>query len=261
LNIINKNGEYMGSHKNLIMGEDSNLGKDITFGYNNIILDHVTIGDGCLIGNNVVIHEGSVIGNNVRIDDNTVIGKLPMKALNSATTKDRVLQPAKIGNNCIIGTGTIIYRGAEIGAKVLVADLATVRENVKIGEGTIIGRGAAIENYCTIGSYCKLETNVYITAYSTVEDKCFIAPCVATSNDNYVGRTKERFQHFKGVTVKKGGRIGANATILPGKTIGEDALIAAGSVVTKDIPGKKIYCGIPAKELKDVPNNQLLENQ
>jgi UDP-2-acetamido-3-amino-2,3-dideoxy-glucuronate N-acetyltransferase len=251
----------MGSHKNLILGEHSNLGKDILFGYNNIFLDYVTIGDGCLIGNNVVIHEGTIIGKNVRIDDNAIIGKLPMKALNSATTKDQALQPPKIGDNCIIGTGSIIYCGAEIGPNVLIADQATVRENVKIGEGTIIGRGVAIENFCTVGAYCKLETNVYLTAYSTLEDRCFIAPCVATSNDNYVGRTKERFQHFKGVTVKKGGRIGANATILPGKTIGEDALIAAGSVVTKDIPGKKIYCGIPAKEFKDVPTNQLLENQ
>ncbi|MEK9135957.1 MAG: acyltransferase, partial [Bacteroidota bacterium] len=102
---------------------------------------------------------------------------------------------------------------------------------------------------------------VYLAAYSTVEDRCFIAPCVATSNDNFVGRTKERFKHFKGLVLRKGGRIGANATILPGKEIGEDSLVAAGAVVTRNLPARKIYSGVPAKELRDVPSEQLLENQ
>ena len=62
---------------------------------------------------------------------------------------------------------------------------------------------------------------------------CFITPGVVTSNDNFLGRTEERFKHFKGITVKRGGRIGANAVMLPRKVIGEDALVAAGSVVTK----------------------------
>jgi acetyltransferase-like isoleucine patch superfamily enzyme len=160
-----------------------------------------------------------------------------------------------------VGTSVVIYRGCSISDKVLLADLSTVRENVKVGTGTIIGRGVAIENFCTVGEYCKLETNVYLTAYSTVEDRCFIAPCVATSNDNFVGRTKERFKHFKGLILRKGGRIGANATILPGKEIGEDALVAAGAVVTRNIPPRKVYAGVPANEIKSVPEAQLLENQ
>jgi len=142
-----------------------------------------------------------------------------------------------------------------------VADLSSLRENVEIGDFTIVGRGVTVENFCKIGKYCKLETNVYITAYSEVEDRVFIAPCVATSNDNYIGRTEERFKHFKGVTVKKGGRIGVGAVILPGKIIGGDALIAAGAVVTSDVSAKKIVAGVPAKEFRDVPKEQLLENQ
>jgi len=221
----------------------------------------VSIGRGCLIGNNVVIHDGSQIGDNVRIDDGTIIGKLPMRAANSAVTKQQKLPPAKIGSDCIIGTHVVVYRGCEIGKKVLIADLSTVRENVTVGDFTIVGRGVAIENFCKIGRYCKLETNFYITAYSELEDRVFVAPCAATSNDNYVGRTEERFKHFKGVTVRKGGRIGLNASILPGKTIGVDGLVAAGAVLTEDCPDKKIVAGVPAKIFRDVPKEQLLENQ
>ncbi|KPL04538.1 MAG: UDP-3-O-(3-hydroxymyristoyl) glucosamine N-acyltransferase [candidate division Zixibacteria bacterium SM23_73_2] len=240
---------------------EAKIGERTEVGRFSVIGEKAEVGKGCVIGNNVTIHPHTRIGDYVRIDDNTVVGKQPMKAVASATTKIEKLPPAKIGDNCIIGTSVVIYAGAAIGEKVLVADLATIRENVSIGDFTIIGRGVAVENYCKVGSRCKLETNVYICAYSEIEDFCFIAPCIATSNDNYMARTKERFKHFKGVTVKKGGRIGVHATILPGKVIGDDSLVAAGSVVTRDTPSKKICMGLPARVWKDVPEEQLLENQ
>jgi UDP-2-acetamido-3-amino-2,3-dideoxy-glucuronate N-acetyltransferase len=241
--------------KSALIGAETRYGNFCVFGAG------VKIGTGSVIGHNVTLQDGTEIGDNVRIDDGANIGKLPMRAANSAVTKEQMLPPAKIGSDCIIGTGVIIYRGASLGQKVLVADLSTVRENVTIGDFTIVGRGVAIENQCKIGRYCKLETNVYITAYSELEDRVFVAPCAATSNDNYIGRTEERFKHFKGVTVKKGGRIGVNATILPGKTIGADGLVAAGSLLTKDCPAKKIMLGLPAEIKGDVPEEQLLENQ
>jgi hypothetical protein len=237
------------------------IGTGTQIGKYSVIRENVFIGNNCQIGHQVVIHPGTQIGDNVRIDDHAVIGKLPMKAKISATTSEKILSPAVIGSDCLIGTSVIIYAGATIGKGVLVADLATIREDVTIGDYTIVGRGVAIENFCKIGSYCKLETNAYITAYSTLEDRVFVSPGVVTSNDNFVGRTKERFKHFKGVTVKKGGRIGANSTILPGKVIAEDTLVAAGSVVTKNTPQRKIVKGSPAKEWRDVPPEQLLENQ
>ncbi|MEZ5358017.1 MAG: DapH/DapD/GlmU-related protein [Candidatus Zixiibacteriota bacterium] len=246
---------------------DAKIGKNTTIGEYAVISKNVSIGEGCLIGHHVVIHEDSNIGDNVRIDDHTVIGKTPMRAANSAVTKDAQLPPCEIDSDCIIGTGAILYRGSTIGRKVLIADLATVRENVIIGDFTIVGRGAAIENFCTIGRYCKLETNVYITAYSNLADRVFVAPCVATSNDNFVGRTEKRFEHFKGVIAARGARIGVNATILPGKIIGEDALVAAGALVTKDVPPQQIVANtagdisVKAKPIRSVPDDQLLDNQ
>jgi len=219
------------------------LGKDITFAKNVIIEDEVIIGNNCQVGYNVVIKEGTIIGDNVRIDDNTVIGKYPMKASLSAFKDESYLAPTSIASNCLIGANTVIYVGSNISQHVLVADLASVRENTSIGEYTIIGRGVAVENYVKIGKRCKLESECYITAYSELEDYVFIAP----------------FKYFKGIKVKRGGRIGANAVILPGKVIGEDALIAAGSVVTKDIPPRKVVMGSPARVIRDVPKEQLIE--
>lgn len=243
------------------ISESSNIGNNVKIGHFAVIEDNVQIGDNCIIGNNVVIHEGSRIGNNVRIDDNTVIGKTPMRSVNSIFKDEKKYAPCEIGNECLIGAGVIIYCGCTIGEKTLIADVATIREDVTIGTKTIIGRGATVENFCKVGSNCKIQTNVYITAYSEIEDYVFIAPCAVTSNDNYAARSKERFNHFKGVTIKKGGRIGAGAVVLPGKVIHEDGFAAAGSVVTRDIQNAEIVTGNPAKKFKDVPEDQLLKNQ
>jgi hypothetical protein len=237
------------------------LGPDTTLGEGCVIGPAVRMGSGCRIGHGVVIHADTVIGNDVRIDDHATLGKLPMRAANSATTKEQELPPLTIGAQSIVGTGVVLYRGAVIDTKVLMADLCTVRENVTIGRGTIVGRGVTVENFCSVGRYCKLESECYLTAYSTLEDRVFVAPGVVTSNDNFVGRTQERFKHFKGVTVKKGGRIGAGSVLLPGIVVGEDGFVAAGSVVTADVPARTIVLGSPAKPWRPVPVEQLLENQ
>jgi acetyltransferase-like isoleucine patch superfamily enzyme len=237
------------------------LGAGTTHGEGCVFGAGVRTGTNCRIGHHVVIHDGTAIGNDVRIDDHATLGKRPMRAANSATTKEQELPALTVGDLCIVGTGVVLYRGATIDAKVLMADLSTVRENVTIGRGTIVGRGVTVENFCTIGRFCKLESECYITAYSTLEDRVFVAPGVVTSNDNYVGRTAERFKHFKGVTVRRGGRIGAGSVILPGITIGEDGQVAAGSVVTRDVPPRTIVLGSPARPWREVPVEQWLENQ
>ena len=237
------------------------IGENVTIGKFSVIEDGAKIGNECQIGHGVIIHAGCEIGDYVRIDDNAIIGKEPMRGVNSIFKSDKKYSPCKISNECLIGANSIVYVGCSIGEKTLIADMAVVREDVTIGEKTIVGKGATIENFCNVGSNCKIQTNVYLTAYSEVEDFAFVAPCVVTSNDNYAARGKERFNHFKGVTIKKGGRVGAGAVILPGKTINEEGLVAAGSVVTKDVASKMIVLGSPAKEFKKVPDDQLLENQ
>ncbi len=245
---------------NQVISKTAKIGNDVKIGFNVIIMDNVEIGDGCQIANNVVIYEGSKIGHHVRIDDNVIIGKKPLSSPRSIFKVKDNMDAAIIGDMCQIGANVVIYVQSKIGNNNLIADLATVRENVEVGDLNIIGRNVTIENFTKIGNKNKFETNAYITAYSEVEDYCFVAPCVATSNDNYMARDKERFNHFKGATLKTGCRIGVNSTLLPGKTLGKDVAIAAGSLVTKDYTEPGIYAGNPARKFRDVPQEQLLDN-
>lgn len=227
-------------------------------GKNVVIEDHVKIGENCVLGHNVVIHEGTIMGNDVIVADNTVLGKAPFRSAVSATTSDSDLPPLVIGNGVKIGAGCVVYCGCTLGDNCFLGDMASVREDVSVGGKTVIGKSVTVENKCSIGSFVKIESNAYITALSTIEDYCFIAPMVAFSNDNFLGRTEERKQYFKGPTLKRGARIGANATILPGKVLGEDCLVAAGSVVTRDVAAGVIVAGVPAKYFGDVKEEQKL---
>jgi acetyltransferase-like isoleucine patch superfamily enzyme len=230
----------------------------VHFGRNVVVGSDVSIGEGTCVGSQVVIHDGSRIGKDVRLDDGVVVGKWPLRSRASPTTADLV--PAYIGDGCLLGSHVVIYSGAVIGDGVLIADHASVREGSCIGDLTVLGRGVAVENEVTIGKCCKVETGAYVTAKSIIGDLCFIAPQATFTNDNYVGRTEERFQHFGGVTMQRGARVAANATVLPGIVIGEDALVAAGAVVTHDVPARMIVMGSPARVIRPVSEEQLLQD-
>ncbi|MFW5955323.1 MAG: DapH/DapD/GlmU-related protein [Rhodothermales bacterium] len=240
--------------------DSARIGTGLTIGAFSVIERDVVVGNNCRIGHHVILRAGSIIGDDVRIDDGAIIGKLPMRAAASAVTLADTPLPPRIGSHSLIGSHVIIYAGAEIGQSVLVADFASVRERVSVGNFTIVGRGVAIENDCTIGQHCKIETNAYITARSTLADRVFVAPGVLTSNDNYLGRTQERFKHFGGVEVRRGGRLGVGAIILPNRIIEEEAVVGAGAVLTRDAPRETVMTGVPARALRPVSNEQLLED-
>ncbi|ANB61266.1 acyltransferase [Anoxybacteroides amylolyticum] len=234
------------------------LDETVEVGYFTVIEKGVTIGKNVIIGNRVTIHEGTVIGDGTTVADGAVLGKPPKPAKTSTVKLTGDVPALVIGENCTIGANAVIYRGAVIGANTLVADLASVRENVEIGEYVIVGRGVCVENYVKIGDRTKIQSNSYITAYSTLEDHVFIAPCVTTTNDNYMGRTEERFSKIKGATIKRGARVGGASIILPGITIAEETFVAAGALVTKDTEPKTVVKGLPAKFSKMVDERELL---
>jgi acetyltransferase-like isoleucine patch superfamily enzyme len=136
-----------------------------------------------------------------------------------------------------------------------------VRERVEVGDGVVIGRGSTVENDVRIGARTRIQTQAYITAYSELEEDVFIAPCVVTTNDNFMGRTEARRALMKGAIIRRGARVGGAAVLLPGIEIGEEAFVAAGSLVTKDVPAGKLVAGLPARVWRDVPPEELLEAQ
>jgi UDP-2-acetamido-3-amino-2,3-dideoxy-glucuronate N-acetyltransferase len=208
-------------------------------------------------GENVVIYPGTVIGDGCRIGDNVVLGKPPALSPRS-TTKREELPPLELGDGTIVSAGSIVFAGTRIGARVILGDQSCVRERCELGDDVVVGRGSLVENDTTIGARTKIQANVYVTAYSTVEEDVFLAPCVVTTNDNFMGRTEQRHALRKGPTIRRGARIGGAAVLLPGIEVGEEAFVGAGAVVTKDVPPRAVVVGNPARQIREVPDEELL---
>jgi acetyltransferase-like isoleucine patch superfamily enzyme len=206
------------------------------------------------------VYPGTVLGEGVRVLENAVIGKQPALGPKSTATREP-LPPTVIGDGTIVSTGAIVFAGAEIGGGCILGDQSCVRERVVIADDVVVGRGSLVENDTTIGSGTRIQAGAYVTAYSTLEEDVFIAPCVVTTNDNFMGRTERRKDLMRGPTIRRGARIGGGAIICPGLEIGEEAFVGAGAVVTKDVPPRKLVVGNPARVLRDVADDELLENQ
>ena len=206
------------------------------------------------------VYPGTVLGEGAKVLENAVVGKQPTLSPRS-TAKREPLPPAEIGDGTIVSTGAILFAGTRLGARVILGDQACVRERCVIGDDVVVGRGSLVENDTTIGALTKIQADAYVTAYSTLEENVFIAPCVVTTNDDFMGRTERRHELIKGPTIRRGARIGGGAILLPGVEIGEEAFVGAGAVVTKDVPPRKLVVGNPARVLRDVPDDELLESQ
>ena len=209
------------------------------------------------VGQNAVIYPGTVIGAGCQIGDNVVLGKQP--ALSSrSTAKREELPPLELGEGTIVSAGAVVFAGTRIGARAIVGDQSCVRERCELGDDVVVGRGSLVENDTAIGSRTKIQANAYVTAYSTLEEDVFIAPCVVTTNDNFMGRTEKRHALRKGPTIRRAARIGGGAILLPGIEVGEEAFVGAGAVVTKDVPPRAIVVGSPARQIREVPADELL---
>ncbi len=207
-----------------------------------------------------IVYPGTVLGEGSRVLEGAVVGKQPVLSPRS-TAKREPLPPAVLGPGTIVSTGAIVFAGTALGARVIVGDQACVRERCAIGDDVVIGRGSLVENDTTIGALTKIQADAYITAYSTLEEHVFIAPCVVTTNDNFMGRTERRHGLVKGPTIRRGARIGGGAILCPGIEVGEEAFVGAGAVVTKDVPPRTVVVGTPARVLRDVRDDELLESR
>src|SRR5918999_496954 len=167
------------------------------------------------------VYPGTVLGEGVRVLENAVVGKQPALSPRS-TAKREELPPAELGDGTIVSAGAIVFAGTKIGARVILGDQSCVRERVTVGDDVVLGRGSLIENDTTIGAMTKIQAMAYVAAYSTLEEHVFIAPCVVTTNDNFMGRTEQRHALMRGPTIRRGARVGGGAILCPGVEVGEE---------------------------------------
>lgn len=259
-----------------VIGENVVLGDNVILGVGCVLGDGARVGAGSELGNYVSIGEGAEIGLRTRIGDHTTIypqailgedgfigsnssiGRLPKAAATSTVKAHSDLPPLRMGNGFTIGCSAVLYAGTSYADKAFVGDGTVVRERCSIGQNVVIGSGVAVENDTKIGSFTKIQTGAYITAYMEIEEQVFIAPMVTTTNDNYMGRTEKRFQAIKGPTIQRGARVGGGSILLPGVKVAQETFVAAGALVTKDTTEKRIIKGFPAKDIGEVPEEELL---
>ncbi|MEN3342016.1 MAG: hypothetical protein V7644_1420 [Actinomycetota bacterium] len=204
-----------------------------------------------------VVHPGTVLAADVKVLEYAVVGKQPSLSPRS-TAKREPLPPAELGAGTVVSTGAIVFAGSRIGARVILGDQSCVRERVQVGDDVVLGRGSLIENDTTVGARTRIQADAYITAYSELEEDVFVAPCVVTTNDNFMGRTERRRELMKGPTIRRGARVGGGAIICPGLEVGEEAFVGAGAVVTRNVPPRMVVVGNPARVLRAVAADELL---
>ena len=216
-----------------------------------VLSDAARVGDGVTFGAHVVVHDDVVIGDGCRIEDHAVLGK--PTARGAAAT-----EPLVLGAGVRVCAGAIVFAGSSVADGVVVGDQAYVRERASIGEDTVVGRASCVDNDVEVGRRVSIQTGVYLTAFSTVEDDVFVGPRAMTTNDDTMDR-HEASTALRGAVLRRACRIGGGAVLTPGIEVGEEAFVAAGAVVTRHVPPRAVVMGVPARRVREVAEEELLE--
>jgi acetyltransferase-like isoleucine patch superfamily enzyme len=178
-----------------------------------------------------------ILGENCEKDPSVIIGYPTARAIAS--------QRLTLGANAHLRSGTVIYLGTTIGAKFESGHNVVIREENLIGDNVCVWSNSIVDYGCRIGSRVRIHSAVYIAQGTVIEDDVFLAPGVMIANEKYPGQPW--CTHWDPVVIKRGAQIGANVTLLPGVTIGENALIGSGSVISRDIPAGMCAYGNPGR--------------
>jgi acetyltransferase-like isoleucine patch superfamily enzyme len=216
----------------------------------------VELAEDVSFGAYVVVHAGTVIGAGCSIEDHAVLGKRPRLARHSSAAGE--VGPLELGPGASVGCGAVLFAGARVAAGTTIGDQSFVRERSSIGEGSVIGRGSVVDNDVRVGERVRVQTGVYLTAFSIVEDDVFLGPGVLTTNDDTMSRHAPEMR-LRGAALRRACRVGGGAVLTPGVEIGEEAFVAAGALVTRDVPPRAVVMGVPARVVREVGEEDLLE--
>jgi acetyltransferase-like isoleucine patch superfamily enzyme len=183
------------------------------------------------------------LGDGHRIDEDVLLGYPTGRRINSLKLT--------LGPGAVIRSGSVIYAGSTIGARLETGHGVVIREQNIIGDGLQVWNHTTIDYGCRLGRNVHLHTNCYIAQFTTLEDEVFVAPGVTIANDLHPGRAYSK-ELMRGPTLRRGAQLGVNVTVAPYVEIGAGALIGAGSVVTRDIPAGMLAYGNPARPVRPV---------
>jgi UDP-3-O-[3-hydroxymyristoyl] glucosamine N-acyltransferase len=233
------------------------VGEKVSVGPGTVVYAGAEIGPGTAIGAGTVIHAGVRIGPGCMIEDCVVLGKRPrLRAGSSATGLEP--GPLLLGDQVTVCAGAVLYAGAEIGGGAIVGDQSQVRERSRVGARTVVGRASCVDFDAVVGDRVSIQTGVYVTSGATVEDDVFLGPAVVMTNDDTMGR-HSRGEGLSGPILRRACRIGGGAILVPGVEVGEEAFVAAGAVVTRDVEPRAFVVGVPARVVRQVRDEELLE--
>ncbi len=187
---------------------------------------------------------------NVRLGENVEIGDFAIVGVPPRGKADGEL-PTVIGDGAVIRSHSVIYAGNVIGSHFQTGHHVMVREENEIGDDVSVGTSSVVEHHVRIANGARIHTQAFVPEYSVLEEGAWIGPNVVLTNALHPLCPKAK-ECLKGPTIKRGAKIGANATILPYVVVGEDSLVGAGSVVVKDVPPKTVVAGNPARVIKGI---------
>jgi acetyltransferase-like isoleucine patch superfamily enzyme len=188
------------------------------------------------------IYENVELGAGSVVEDYCILGAPPRGA------RDGEL-PTSLGDGALLRSHTVIYAGNVIGRNFHTGNKVNIRESNRIGDNVSIGTLSVIEHHVEIGNNVRIHTHVFIPEYSVLEEGCWIGPHVVLTNAKYPLSPGAK-EHLIGPIIRTGAKIGANATLLPGVVVGENALVGAGAVVTHDVPADAVVVGNPARVIR-----------
>ncbi len=221
-----------------------------------VLGENVKVGENVTFGAYVVVHDGTTIGDGCVIEDHVVLGKRPRLARSSSAKGD--VGDLVLGERVTVCSGAVVFAGANVGDEAILGDQSFVRERSQIGASSVIGRGSVVDNDVTVGARVRVQTSVYLTAFTVVEDDVFVGPGATTTNDNTMNRHGPETP-LRGALLRRACRVGGGTVLTPGVEIGEEAFVAAGAVVTKDVPARGVAIGVPARVVREVGEPDLLE--
>lgn len=227
-----------------VIGQHVTFGQNVTLGHHCIIEDGAVIGDNVYIDSNTIVRSGVALGADSFVGSNCILGEYQMDFCRDHSAP---AHPLTIGAHALLRSGTILYSGSVIGEGFQTGHNVTIREKAQIGDHVSVGTLSDIQGNCRIGNYVRMHSNVHIGQLSQVDDFVWIYPYVVLTND-----PTPPSNNFVGVHVHSFAIVATGALVMPGLDIDQDALVAAGAIVTKPVPAYAVVAGNPGRTISDV---------